>query len=165
MHFGFCYLCCNYYFGNTFSFYLLQECLKKIQDCDRSIVSVEKKFLEECKKFGVKGDDIRKELLERVRELPHDLDVIGSKCKDLLPVVEYYAAFVDFSLSRYIYFSSSFGVQFFFNSLNVKQVIVVIFIFWMTTQFLNKVDHFTAVAIDHQVAKFKYLTIYCGQFS
>ena len=80
---------------------LVQECLKKIQECDRNIHNVEKKYLDDCKKIGVKGDNIRKELLDLVRELPHDLNLIGEKCKDLLPVIEYYAAFVEFSLSRY----------------------------------------------------------------
>ena len=40
------------------------------------------------------------ELMALVRDLPQVFDQIGKKCRDLLPVLEYYVAFVAFALDK-----------------------------------------------------------------
>ena len=84
---------------------VLQECRKKIQDSDRNIHNVERTYADECKKFGIEGKHVRKELLYLVAGLSNDFDAIACQCKELLPVIEYYSAFVEFSLSKCVTFS------------------------------------------------------------
>ncbi|XP_076813551.1 CDK5 regulatory subunit-associated protein 3-like [Clavelina lepadiformis] len=76
-----------------------EECRKKIQDCVRNTNEAQRKYAEGCRKVGVSGTNIRRELLDLVQDLPKEFDDIGLKCRDLLPVLEYYVAFVEFSLT------------------------------------------------------------------
>ena len=78
----------------------MQECQKKIEECKKSIQNVERGYASDCKKLGIAGKNVKRELLDLVVELPSDFDAIGKKCKDLLPIIEYYATFVEFSISR-----------------------------------------------------------------
>ena len=65
--------------------------------------TIERAYTDECMKVGIVGKNVRKELMELVAGLPAEFDAIGLKCKDLLSVIEYYGAFVEFSISRYFY--------------------------------------------------------------
>uniref|UniRef100_H2Z3G8 Uncharacterized protein n=1 Tax=Ciona savignyi TaxID=51511 RepID=H2Z3G8_CIOSA len=75
-----------------------EESQKKIQDCTRNTQEVKRQYAEECKKLGIVGTNVQRELMELVRDLPKEFDEIATRCKDLYPVLEYYVAFVEFSL-------------------------------------------------------------------
>ncbi|XP_078488431.1 CDK5 regulatory subunit-associated protein 3 [Ciona intestinalis] len=75
-----------------------EESRKKIQDCVRNTQEVKRHYSEECKKVEIVGKNVQRELLELVRDLPKEFDDIAAQCKDLYPVLEYYIAFVEFSL-------------------------------------------------------------------
>nr|CAB3229464.1 CDK5 regulatory subunit-associated protein 3 [Phallusia mammillata] len=77
-----------------------EECKKKIQDCDRNTNEAKRHYIEECKKVGIAGTNVRRELLDLVKDLPQELNAIAEQCKGLLPVLEYYIAFVEFSLGN-----------------------------------------------------------------
>ena len=53
-----------------------------------------------CKQLGITGKHIKKELLERVKELPEMYQNISRKIKPLADVVEFYNAFVEYTLGR-----------------------------------------------------------------
>ena len=95
-----CIECSQKHLCLTFVFLNLQECDKKIAECRKSILNVKRSYDSECKNLGIIGKNVRQELLDLVTVLPRDFDDIGLKCKGLLSVIEFYAAFVEFSISR-----------------------------------------------------------------
>lgn len=53
-----------------------------------------------CKQLGIMGNYIKKELVERLAELPEIYQRVAKKTKSLGNVVEFYNAFVEFTLGR-----------------------------------------------------------------
>lgn len=74
------------------------ECDKKHADYLKNEASSKTEFLNLCKQLGIKGDKIKKELVERLQELPDIYDKIGKSLKPLKPAIELYNAFVKYML-------------------------------------------------------------------
>ncbi|XP_046493249.1 CDK5 regulatory subunit-associated protein 3 [Neodiprion pinetum] len=53
-----------------------------------------------CKQLGIPGQKIKKELVERVSELPEIYNRLVEKAKSIDNVVEFYSSFVEFTLGR-----------------------------------------------------------------
>lgn len=53
-------------------------------------------FQSACKQLGIDGKKIKRELVEKIKELPGVYDNVSKKTKQLVNVVEFYEAFVEF---------------------------------------------------------------------
>jgi len=54
-----------------------------------------------CKQFGITGySTIRRELMEKVKELPNIYQRIAEKTKNLDKIVEFYCTFVEFTFGQ-----------------------------------------------------------------
>nr|XP_012227194.1 PREDICTED: CDK5 regulatory subunit-associated protein 3 [Linepithema humile] len=88
---------------------------KQIQKLEQSITDLEKKEAEykkseniarseyntSCKQLGITGyNTFRRELIEKVKELPEIYHKIAEKTKSLDKVVEFYSAFVEFTFGQ-----------------------------------------------------------------
>lgn len=63
-----------YLFYNLIFF---QECEKKHADYLKNEASIKTEFLTLCKQLGIKGDKIKRELVERLKGLPEIYDKVG----------------------------------------------------------------------------------------
>ena len=73
---------------------------KKEIDYKKSENIAHSEFNNLCKQLGISGVKIKKELSERVQELPDIYGKIAKNVKTLDNVVEFYIAFVEFTLGR-----------------------------------------------------------------
>ncbi|XP_058788895.1 CDK5RAP3-like protein isoform X2 [Phymastichus coffea] len=87
---------------------------KQIQKLEQTVTEFEKKeaeykksetlgrsdFNNLCKHLGIAGTKIKKELIERIVELPQIYEKVAKKVKTLNNVVEFYTAFVEFTLGN-----------------------------------------------------------------
>ncbi|CAH2040205.1 unnamed protein product, partial [Iphiclides podalirius] len=69
------------------------DCDKKHMEYLKSESSSKSEFSALCKQLGIEGKKIKKELVERLKELPEIYDKIGNSLKPLLPAIELYSAF------------------------------------------------------------------------
>ncbi|XP_020292400.1 CDK5 regulatory subunit-associated protein 3 isoform X1 [Pseudomyrmex gracilis] len=91
---------------------------KQIQKLEQTITDFEKKETEYkkseniarseyntmCKQLGITGySTVRRELMEKVKELPEIYQKIAEKTKNLDKVVEFYSAFVEFTFGQQCY--------------------------------------------------------------
>lgn len=74
------------------------ECEKKHNDLLKNEASSKTEFYNLCKQLGIKGDKIKRELVDRLQELPIIYDQIGKSLKPLLPAIELYSAFTKYIL-------------------------------------------------------------------
>lgn len=75
-----------------------EECSKKEQDCVRNANEARRLYKVECKKIGISGDHVKKELLELVENLPNEFCEIAKKVEGIESISEFYATFVEFTL-------------------------------------------------------------------
>lgn len=54
----------------------LQECDKKAGEYMKNEASIRSEFLTLCKQLGIKGEKIKRELVERIQELPGIYDEV-----------------------------------------------------------------------------------------
>ncbi|XP_047025908.1 CDK5 regulatory subunit-associated protein 3 [Helicoverpa zea] len=73
------------------------ELEKKHTDFLKNEASSKSEFLTLCKQLGIQGDRIKRELVDRLQELPDIYDKIGKSLKPLQPGIDLYSAF-----SKYI---------------------------------------------------------------
>ncbi|XP_038220146.1 CDK5 regulatory subunit-associated protein 3 [Zerene cesonia] len=76
------------------------ECEKKKNDYLKSEASTKTEFLNLCKQLGIKGDKIKRELVERLEELPGIYHEIASSLKPVRPSIELYSAFTKYMLGE-----------------------------------------------------------------
>ncbi|XP_023934822.1 CDK5RAP3-like protein [Bicyclus anynana] len=76
------------------------ECEKKRLDYLKNEASSKSEFLTLCKQLGIKGDKIKRELVERLQELPEIYDKIGKSLKPVQPAIELYSAFTKYILGE-----------------------------------------------------------------
>ncbi|CAG9787399.1 unnamed protein product [Diatraea saccharalis] len=74
------------------------ECEKKHTDYLKNEALCKSEFLNQCKQLGIQGEKIKRELVDRLQELPDIYDKIGKSLKPLLPGIELYAAFTKYAL-------------------------------------------------------------------
>lgn len=53
-----------------------------------------------CKQLGISGNKIKKELVDRVTELPEIYRRLADRSKSIENVIEFYSLFVEFTLGR-----------------------------------------------------------------
>ncbi|XP_022106552.1 CDK5 regulatory subunit-associated protein 3-like [Acanthaster planci] len=74
------------------------ECQRKEKDYQDNATAAKSEYNAECRKLGIKGEKIKSELLAKVKSLPEMLAVITEKSQGLSAVVEFYHAFVQFTI-------------------------------------------------------------------
>ncbi|KAG6441698.1 hypothetical protein O3G_MSEX001996 [Manduca sexta] len=74
------------------------ECEKKHLDYLKNVASSKSEFLQLCKQLGIQGDKIKRELVDRLKELPEIYDKIGKSLKPLQPGFQLYSAFTKYIL-------------------------------------------------------------------
>lgn len=79
---------------------LLQELGKKEGEYKKSENIAHSEFNNLCKQLGISGNTIKRELVDLIKELPTIYDLVVKKTKTLEDVVEFYEAFVEFTLGR-----------------------------------------------------------------
>lgn len=57
-------------------------------------------YKEECRKIGIAGEKVGKELIHLVENLPNEFDEIAKQTLEISDVIEFYATFVEFTLGR-----------------------------------------------------------------
>ncbi|CAG9763501.1 unnamed protein product [Ceutorhynchus assimilis] len=72
------------------------ESEKKIRDCNKTEAVARKEFNVACEQLGIKGENIKSELLDLLKQLPKIHDEIAEKVKIVKPAIELYAAFNKF---------------------------------------------------------------------
>lgn len=78
----------------------LQEFEKKEADYKKSENIARSEFNAVCKQLDIPGSKIKRELAERIVELPEIYEAVVRKTKTLENVVEFYSAFVEFTLGH-----------------------------------------------------------------
>ncbi|XP_060829131.1 CDK5 regulatory subunit-associated protein 3 [Bombus pascuorum] len=73
---------------------------KREADHKKSENAVRSEFNSLCKQLGITGKQIKRELSEKVKELPEIYEKIAEKIKSLEKVVEFYCGFVNYTLGR-----------------------------------------------------------------
>lgn len=76
------------------------ELEKKEADYKKSENIAKSEFNLLCKQLGIPGEQIKLELTEKVKELPEIYEKIAKKIKSLEKVIEFYCAFVNYTLGR-----------------------------------------------------------------
>ncbi|XP_077170095.1 CDK5 regulatory subunit-associated protein 3 [Paroedura picta] len=75
---------------------LQQEYSRKEEECQLTAAEMRERFYSSCKQYGITGDDVRRELLALVKDLPSQLDEIGAGAKGLSDAIDLYQACVQF---------------------------------------------------------------------
>ncbi|XP_061444933.1 CDK5 regulatory subunit-associated protein 3 [Rhineura floridana] len=75
---------------------LQQEYSRKEEECQLTATETRERFYSSCKQYGITGVDVRQELLALVKDLPSQLDEIGTGAKGLLEAINLYQACVQF---------------------------------------------------------------------
>lgn len=73
---------------------------KKEAEYKKSESIAESEFNTICKQLGISGHHIKRELVERLAELPEIYQSVAKKTKSVANVVEFYNAFVEYTLGR-----------------------------------------------------------------
>ncbi|XP_075767804.1 CDK5 regulatory subunit-associated protein 3 isoform X2 [Pelodiscus sinensis] len=75
---------------------LQQECGRREEECQLGAATLRERFYASCKQHGITGDNVRRELLALVQDLPAVLEEIGAGARGLVEAIELYQACVQF---------------------------------------------------------------------
>lgn len=75
---------------------LQRECSRKEEEGQAGAAAQREHFRLACKQYGITGDNVRRELLALVKDLPSQLAEIGAEAQSLGEAIELYQACVDF---------------------------------------------------------------------
>ncbi|KAK6473157.1 CDK5 regulatory subunit-associated protein 3 [Huso huso] len=75
---------------------LQQEFSRKEVECQNGAAIMREKFHSSCKQYGITGDNVKRELLALVKDLPSTLGEVGKETCSLSEAIELYAAFGEF---------------------------------------------------------------------
>ncbi|XP_071967716.1 CDK5 regulatory subunit-associated protein 3 [Engystomops pustulosus] len=75
---------------------LVVECERRAEECVRGAADQRDQYYSSCKRYGISGEDVRKELQMLVRDVPADLRQVGSDAASLLPAIQLYQACVSY---------------------------------------------------------------------
>lgn len=70
-----------------------EECAKKCQDLTKSENTIRNEYQALCDQFGIKGDNIKQELIKGLERLPVSYDKIAKSVPSLLKAVNLYSSF------------------------------------------------------------------------
>lgn len=79
---------------------LQQEYARKEVEYGKASDEFHEKFKVACKRMGIEGKSIKKELFELVKCLPQTFEEIARESRKLSPVVSYYTRFISFILDK-----------------------------------------------------------------
>lgn len=104
-----------------------EECTKKCQDLTKSENTIRNEYQALCDQFGIKGDNIKQELIKGLERLPVSYDKIAksvpsllkaanlyssfSNNKDVLPIVRHIAASGNTTVYQYVYGEAPLSVE------------------------------------------------------
>ncbi|XP_041122539.1 CDK5 regulatory subunit-associated protein 3 [Polyodon spathula] len=75
---------------------LQQEFSRKEVECQNGAAVMREKFHSSCKQYGIMGDNVKRELLALVKDLPATLGEVGKETSCLSEAIQLYAAFGEF---------------------------------------------------------------------
>ncbi|XP_069809351.1 CDK5 regulatory subunit-associated protein 3 isoform X2 [Dendropsophus ebraccatus] len=75
---------------------LVGECERRAEECVQGAAEQREQYYSSCKRYGINGDDVHKELQMLVRDVPAALRKVGSDAAELLPAIQLYQACVSF---------------------------------------------------------------------
>lgn len=75
---------------------LTVECERRAEECVQGASEQREQYYSSCKRYGITGQDIRKELQMLVSDVPSLLRKVGADTAGLLPAIELYQACVSF---------------------------------------------------------------------
>ncbi|PFX23211.1 CDK5 regulatory subunit-associated protein 3-like [Stylophora pistillata] len=78
-----------------------RECTRKESEYSSNAALFKEKYQSVCKQMGIKGDDVKTELMSLLNELPELYKGIVSSISNLKNAILYYEAFVNFLVPRY----------------------------------------------------------------
>ncbi|KAF2347949.1 CDK5 regulatory subunit-associated protein 3 [Trinorchestia longiramus] len=74
-----------------------QECDKREADLAKIAQNARKAYVRQCKQLGIEGNNVRRELIEQLKELPSELNLIGKDFSELTDAAQFYLSFVAFT--------------------------------------------------------------------
>ncbi|CAH2301839.1 CDK5 regulatory subunit-associated 3 [Pelobates cultripes] len=75
---------------------LVVESERRAEECLHGAAEQREQYHSSCKRYGINGEDVRKELLFLVRDVPSLLRRVGADAAALLPAIQLYRACVSF---------------------------------------------------------------------
>ncbi|XP_060636868.2 CDK5 regulatory subunit-associated protein 3 isoform X2 [Anolis sagrei] len=75
---------------------LQQEYSRKEEECQLAATEMRERFYTSCKQYGITGDNVHRELVALVKDLPSQLDEIGTGASGLSEAINLYQACVQF---------------------------------------------------------------------
>ncbi|KAG9474012.1 hypothetical protein GDO78_004361 [Eleutherodactylus coqui] len=75
---------------------LVAECERRAEECVQGAAEQREQYYSSCKRYGINGEDVRKELQMLVCDVPATLRQVGSDAVKLLPAIQLYEACVSF---------------------------------------------------------------------
>ncbi|KAM3923940.1 CDK5 regulatory subunit-associated protein 3 [Leptodactylus fuscus] len=75
---------------------LVVECERRAEECVHGAAEQQEQYYSSCERYGINGEDVRKELQMLVRDVPSALRQVGSDAAGLLPAIQLYQACVSF---------------------------------------------------------------------
>ncbi|XP_018022374.1 CDK5 regulatory subunit-associated protein 3 isoform X2 [Hyalella azteca] len=74
-----------------------QECDKREADLHKMAQNSQKAYQRQCKQLGIEGIDVRRELIDQLKELPAELKRIGQTFSEVSSAAKFYLSFVAFT--------------------------------------------------------------------
>lgn len=75
---------------------LQQELSRRELECQSGAADMKDRFYEACKQYGIKGENVARELQALVKDLPVVLEKTGKKAACLEEAIQFYTAFTNF---------------------------------------------------------------------
>ncbi|XP_056404999.1 CDK5 regulatory subunit-associated protein 3 isoform X2 [Hyla sarda] len=75
---------------------LVGECEHRAEECVQGAAEQREQYYSSCKRYGINGEEVQKELQMLVRDVPAALRQFGSDAAELLPAIQLYLACVSF---------------------------------------------------------------------
>ncbi|XP_040291233.1 CDK5 regulatory subunit-associated protein 3 isoform X1 [Bufo bufo] len=75
---------------------LVVECERRAEECVQGAAEQREQYYSSCKRYGINGEDVRKELQMLVCDVPAALKQVGSDAAGLMPAIQLYQACVSF---------------------------------------------------------------------
>lgn len=75
---------------------MAKECQRKEAEYDQQVQQIADTYKSKCRRLGIEGVNVKRELLQKVDDLPRLYQDIATDCQDLHQVVEFYSAFLAF---------------------------------------------------------------------
>lgn len=75
---------------------MVKECERKEAEYDQQVQQIADTYKNKCRRLGIEGCNVKRELLQQLDDLPRLYEEIASDCRNLDHVVDFYRAFLAF---------------------------------------------------------------------